>query len=255
MSINFSVRLSRGTRSDYNTVIMSGHSHYATTHRQKEIKDAARGQVFSKLSRAITIAAKTGGGPDPDSNYKLRIAIEKARTVSMPKENIDRAISKAESSGELEEVRYEGFGPEGILVLVDATTDNRNRTNSEIRNLFDKNGGKMGNPGSVSFNFEPKGYLSVKKAQNFDEQMLSLIDAGAEDIIETPTSVEIYVAPHELSDVAGKLTEKGLEVLSSELAEKPKNFQEIGDRERLVKFIQNLESHDDVQKVYTNANF
>ncbi len=248
--------LSRGTPANYNTV-MSGHSHYATTHRQKEIKDAARGQVFSKLSRAITIAAKTGGGPNPDSNYKLRIAIDKARTLSMPKDNIERAISKAEGGADLEEVRYEGFGPEGILVLVDAATDNRNRTNAEIRNLFDKNGGKMGNPGSVSFNFDSKGILIVKKAGDLDEQMLKLIDLGADDVNEIETSLEVYVSPVLLSEMQKKLVENGFEVISAELIERPKNIQRIEGEsvERVEKFLDNFENHEDVQKISSNAAF
>src|SRR5258708_23459947 len=172
---------------------MSGHSHYATTHRQKELKDADKDQIFSKLARAITIAAKTGGGPDPDSNYKLRITIDKARAASMPKENIDRAISKAEGGGDLDEVMYEGFGPSGVAVLVEVATDNRNRTNSEIKNLFEKNGGKMGSPGSVSFNFAPKGLLLVEKSCNIDEELLKLIDLGAEDVVEKDDVIEVFV--------------------------------------------------------------
>ncbi len=225
---------------------MSGHSHYATTHRQKELKDAAKGQVFSKLARAITIAAKSGGGPDPDSNFKLRIAIDKARAVSMPKENIDRAIDKARGGSEaLDEIMYEGFGPGGIEILVEVATDNRNRTNAEIRNLFEKNGGKMGNPGSVSFNFDPKGFVLVQKEGNIDDQILKLIDMGAEDVKEVEEGIEVYMLPNKI------------EVFGAELIQKPKNFQQIAkaDREKVEKFIENFDNHEDVQKVFTNANF
>ncbi len=225
---------------------MSGHSHYATTHRQKELKDAAKGQIFSRLARAITIAAKSGGGPNPDSNFKLRIAIDKARAVSMPKENIERAIAKAEGGGEaLEEVLYEGFGPGGVFILVEAATDNRNRTNSEIKNLFDKNGGKMGSPGSVSFNFDPKGLLIIKKEVDVDEQILKLIDKGADDVKETGDEIEVYMSPDKI------------EMFGAELIQKPKTFQKIEGEtvEKVEKFLENLENYEDVQKVFTNADF
>jgi YebC/PmpR family DNA-binding regulatory protein len=237
---------------------MSGHSHYATTKRQKELKDNARGQVFSKMARAITIAAKTGGGAAPDSNFKLRIAIDKARAISMPKDIIDRAISKASAAGEaLEEVMYEGFGPGGVSVLVEVATDNRNRTASEVRNLFEKNGGKVAVPGAVSFNFEPKGLILIKKDADPDSQMLKLIDLGAADVEDSEDGVEVYVDPKSLSEMQNKLEENGFEVLSSELIQKPKNLQEIkGDQmEKVENFLNNMDEHDDVQKVFTNADF
>src|SRR5258708_35781487 len=235
---------------------MSGHSHYATVHRQKELKDAAKGQVFSKLARAITIAAKNGGGGDSDSNYKLRITIEKARAASMPKDNIDRAISKAATAGELDEVTYEGFGPGGIAVIIEAATDNRNRTVSEIKNLFDKNGGKMGGPGSVSFNFDPLGLLLVKK-DNPEEQILKLIDLEVMDVVEMDDILEVYVASGKLSEFQKKLTENGFEVTGVELIQKPKMYQKVEGEEayKVEAFIENFESHDDVQKVFTNADF
>ncbi|HWA51720.1 MAG TPA: YebC/PmpR family DNA-binding transcriptional regulator [Patescibacteria group bacterium] len=233
---------------------MSGHSHYATTKRQKELKDNARGQVFSKLSRAITIAAK--GGADPDANFKLRIAIEKAREASMPKENIDRAISKASSGGELEEVLYEGFAPGGAAVLVEVATDNRNRTNAEIKNLFEKNGGKMGNPGSVSFNFAPKGLLVIKKTAS-DDDLLKLIDLGAEDFEDVGEELEIYVEPNKLNEMQKKLTENSFQVTSAELMQKPINFSDVTPDKsaQVTQFLENFDNHDDVQKVFTNANF
>lgn len=241
----------------YNTRGMSGHSHYATTHRQKELKDAAKGQIFSKLARAITIAAKTGGSVNPDFNFKLRIAVDKARQASMPKENIDRAISKAETGGDLEEIMYEGFGPGGVSVLVEAATDNRNRTNSEIRNLFEKNGGKMGSPGSVSFNFEPKGLLFIEKGENVDEQLLKLIDLGAEDVEEVADGIEVYTHSNKLFEVQNKITEAGFKVLSAELIQKPKNYQEVSGElaTKVEHFLDNFHGHEDVQKVFTNADF
>src|SRR5579859_4209273 len=236
---------------------MSGHSHYATTHRQKELKDAAKGQIFSKLARAITIAAKTGGGSDPDANFKLRITIDKARAASMPKENIDRAISKAEAGGEaLDEVMYEGFGPSGVAVLVEAATDNRNRTNSEIKNLFEKNGGKMGSPGSVSFNFEPKGLLLVEKSGSIDDELLKLIDLGAEDVVEKDDVIEVFVSSHSLSEAQKKVSEAGFKVDSAELIQRPKNLQDVSGEEaqKVENFLENFDNHEDIQKVFTNAN-
>ncbi len=236
---------------------MSGHSHYATIHRQKDLKDAAKGQVFSKLARAITIAAKTGGGPNPDFNFKLRIAIDKAKAVSMPKENIDRAIAKSAAGEALDEILYEGFGPGGISVLAEVATDNRNRTAAEIKNLFEKNGGKMGGPGSVSFNFEPKGMILVKKTDKPDEQMLALIDTGADDVVEEDDALLVYTPVNNFSSTMEKIKSAGFEIISGELTQKPLNFQNVSkeDTERVEKFLENFETHDDIQKVHTNANF
>lgn len=233
---------------------MSGHSHYATTHRQKELKDAAKGQIFSKLARQITIAAKAGG-PDPASNFKLRVIIEKARAASMPKENIERAISKAETSGELEEVSYEGFGPGGIGIIVEAGTDNRNRTANEIKNIFDKGGGKFAGPGAVSFNFEHTGLLVVEKDTNPQEQMLKLIDLGVADVEEAESDIEVYVFPNDLFEVQKKLIDAGFKVTTTELVQRPKTYQELTSEEEVVKatkLLETLHDHDDVQKVYTN---
>src|SRR5258708_1803894 len=216
---------------------MSGHSHYATTHRQKELKDAVKGKVFSKLARAITI--------------------EKARAASMPKENIDRAISKAAAAGEaLDEVMYEGFGPSGVLILVEAATDNRNRTNSEIKNLFEKNGGKMGSPGSVSFNFEPKGLLLVEKSCNIDEELLKLIDLGAEDVVEKDDVIEVFVPFQSLFETQKKMMEAGFKVTEGELIQRPKNLQDVSGEEiqKVESFLENFDNHEDIQKVFTNAN-
>ncbi|HSX48828.1 MAG TPA: YebC/PmpR family DNA-binding transcriptional regulator [Candidatus Saccharimonadales bacterium] len=236
---------------------MSGHSHYATTHRQKELKDAAKGQVFSKLARAITIAAKTGGGPNPDFNFKLRIAVDKAKAVSMPKENIDRAIAKSAGGEALDEVTYEGFGPGGISVLAEVATDNRNRTAAEVKNLFEKNGGKMGGPGSVSFNFEPKGMILVKKSDKPDDEMLALIDMGADDVVEEDDALLVYTPVNNFSSSMEKIKAAGFEIISGELTQKPLNFQNVSkeDTERVEKFLENFETHDDIQKVHTNANF
>lgn len=240
---------------------MSGHSHYATIKRQKEARDAAKGRIFSKLARAIQIAVKAGGGPDPDANPRLRMAIETARSANMPKENIERAISKGAGGAEvLEEVSYEGIGPGGISIIVDVATDNRNRTGQEIKNLFERGGGNLTGPGSVSFNFEQKGLILVEKKGNSDEQMLAIIEAGAEDvedINELDDEFEVYVAPDKLAQVRDKFKEKGLIVSSFELTKKPKNLQIIQDEhaaKKVLALLDNLENHNDVQKVYANID-
>lgn len=235
---------------------MSGHSHFATIKRQKAVNDAAKGNLFSKMARAIMIAAK--GGADPDMNFKLRVEIDKARAVSMPKENIERAIAKATTdAANIEEITYEGFGPGGIGVMVEVLSDNKNRTSQEIGNAFSRGGGNLAGPNAVAYNFESKGFLVVKKGNDPDTQMLTLIDAGAEDIEDVGEEFEIYVAPDKLSQIHKKLTEMGIEVSTAELQMKPVNFQTITDSataSKVMKFIDDMESLDDVQKVFTNAD-
>jgi len=235
---------------------MSGHSHFATIKRQKAVNDAAKGNLFSKMARAIMIAAKSGG--DPDMNFKLRFEIDKARAVSMPKENIERAIAKATTeAANLEEITYEGFGPGGIGVMIEVASDNKNRTAQEIKNLFDRAGGSMGGPNSVAFNFESKGFMVVKKKGDADAQMLALIDAGAEDMEDIGSEFEVYVAPDKLGQIHKALVAEGFEVTQTELQMKPKNFVTISDpgiAQKVMKFIDEVESHDDVQKMFTNAD-
>lgn len=233
---------------------MSGHSHYATIKRQKATTDAAKGNVFSRHAKAILVAAKGGG--DPDSNFKLRVAIDKARGDNMPKENIERAIAKATSEGgQMDEVVYEGFGPEGVSVIVEAATDNKNRTAQEIGNIFSKSGGRLAGPGAVSYNFESKGFLLVKKSEDAEAQMLELIDAGAEDLVESEDGIEVYTHPDALSETRKKLMEKGFEIKEVEVQMKPK--MPMGNvnpekEEKIVKFLDSLEECGDVQKVYSN---
>ncbi|KKU09419.1 MAG: transcriptional regulator, partial [Candidatus Woesebacteria bacterium GW2011_GWB1_45_5] len=190
---------------------MSGHSHFATIKRQKAVNDAAKGNLFSKMARSIMLAAKSGA--DPDMNFKLRFEIDKARAVSMPKENIERAISKATTeAANLQEVTYEGFGPGGVSVIVEAATDNKNRTAQEMKNIFERAGGSLAGPGAVSFNFENKGFMLVKKNENPEGMMLSLIDAGVEDIEESDDGLEVYVAPDKLSEMHKKIQALGFEI-------------------------------------------
>ena len=230
---------------------MSGHSHFATIKRQKAVNDAAKGNLFSKMARSIMLAAKSGA--DPDMNFKLRFEIDKARAVSMPKENIERAISKATTeAANLQEVTYEGFGPGGVSVIVEAATDNKNRTAQEMKNIFERAGGSLAGPGAVSFNFENKGFMLVKKNENPEGMMLSLIDAGVEDIEESDDGLEVYVAPDKLSEMHKKIQALGFEITQTELQMKPKNFQTVSDpqnAEKVIKFLESLEELDDVQKV------
>jgi len=234
---------------------MSGHSHFATIKRAKEANDAKKGKVFSKYAKEIAIAVKTGGGTDPGFNYKLRMIIDKARTFNMPKDNIDRAISRGSGEEALEVINYEGFGPCGVAVIVEAATDNRNRTAQEIKNIFERVGGSLGGPGSVSYNFDHKGLLVVKKEDNFEEQMLKLIDCGAEDVEEVGDEIEVYTLPDKLREVRTKIEEAGFSIKSAELCMKPKTFQQINDSRdasKILSFVEQLDDCDDVSHVYAN---
>lgn len=238
---------------------MSGHSKWSTIKHQKEANDKVRGKLFSKLSKAISVAVKDGGGPDPNSNYKLRIIIESAKQANMPKENISRAISRGSGEGEtIEEVVYEGFAPGGIGVIVEATTDNRNRTGQEIKNIFERSGGSLAGPGSVSYNFKPLGLINVVKEADTDRQMLTLIDTGVEDVVETPDAIEVYTSTADLFDKKEEIENCGFQVISTNLIKKPLSTVKPGSQEtarQAVKLLEALEEHDDVQSVYTNAFF
>lgn len=238
---------------------MSGHSKWSTIKHQKAVTDAARGKLFSKLSKAITVTVKVGGGSDPDTNYKLKAAIDAAKNANMPKANVERAISKGEGGGEnLEEVVYEGFGPGGVPVMIEVTTDNRNRSGQEIKNLLERVGGSMGGPGSVSFNFDPRGVVVVEKGKDADTQMLDLIDAGAEDIEEATEGVEAYTTPRSLSEIKDKIEEKGYKVISAELIQKPKTpVATLGGAalEKMKSFLEKIDDYEDVQKVFVAAEF
>lgn len=237
---------------------MSGHSKWATIKHQKGINDAKRGNLFSKLARAITIAAKTGGA-SPDANLKLKIAIDRAREASMPRENIDRAIDKGVGTGgvDLQEVVYEGYGPGGVAILVEAATDNRNRTTQEIKTIFDRAEGSLGSPGSVSFQFEQKGLMLVNSdsVSDGEEKMLKIMEIeGVEDVEETEGEIEVYTSHNNLMNVKEKIGNLGIRVKSAELIYKPKNPLKIDDTklDRIVKLINALDEHDDTQKVYAN---
>lgn len=235
---------------------MSGHSHYDTIKRQKEGKDVARGNLFSKLSKMIQIAIKTGGSPNPETNFKLRVAIDKAKSMNMPKDNIERILKSASSKMEnIEEITYEGFGPAGVFVMVECATDNKNRTAQEIKGIFEKAGGSMGGPGSVSFNFNNVGYMLLKKTNDVDTQTLALIDLGVEDVEEVEDGVEVMVASDKLREIREKTEKAGFEIVKTELRMEPKTFVEIEDedkKEKVITFLNTLEDHDDIQRVFTN---
>jgi len=235
---------------------MSGHSHFATIKRQKGLKDAAKGNIFGKLSKNISIAIKSGGGVNPDMNFKLRIAIDKAKEFNMPKDNIDRILKSAESKMEsIEEITYEGFGPSGVGVLVEVVTDNKNRTAQEFKNIFEKAGGNIAGPGAVSYNFDQKGILLVKKNEDIDTQMLALIDLGVLDIEDLEDGLQLVVSYEELKNEKQKIEDAGFTVVRAEVAMIPKNYVTIDTPdhiEKLTKFLETLEDHDDVQKVYIN---
>jgi YebC/PmpR family DNA-binding regulatory protein len=238
---------------------MSGHSHYSTIKRTKEAKDAKKGQMFSKLARGIQIAIKAGGGGDPDTNYKLRMAIEAAKSANMPKENVDRAISRATQEAEnIEEITYEGIGPEGVGIIVETATDNRNRTGQEIKGIFERGGGRMTGLGSVLYNFDQKGLILVKKGADYEKMILDLIDAGVEDIDESKGLVGMYTDISSLSEIKTKIVNLGYSVESMSIVQKPKNFIQVSDKqkvEKIIKLIEYFEEHDDVQNVYSNLEF
>lgn len=240
---------------------MSGHSKWATIKRQKGLNDQKRGKTFTKLANAITIAVKQGGGiGDPDSNFRLRLAIDAARASNMPKENIERAIKRATEgkTGTFEEVIYEGFAPGGVSVIIEAATDNSMRTTSEVKSLFNKTGASFGQPGSVSYQFKHLGRIIVKKGdKTFDEIFSLAADDGADDIEEVLDEVFIYTQMHDLAKVKDALSKAGLEIVEADLIRAPIVKIEITDEDKLSKiehFVSTLEEMDDVQKVYTNLS-
>ncbi len=237
---------------------MSGHSKWATIKRAKGAADLKRGLTFTKISNAITIAVKTSGGiTDPNSNFKLRLAVDAARAANMPKDNIERALRRAQGklAGEVEEVLYEGFAPEGISVIIEAATDNTLRTTSEIKSIFNKEGGNFGQPGSVAYQFEQKGEIILaKEGKTLDEAFEIAAESGAEDVVDADGFV-VYTKPSDLAKVSGILKEKGFSVTSASLIRKPLILVPVDDsakKEKVVNFLQKLEDLDDVQKVYSN---
>ena len=238
---------------------MSGHSKWASIKHKKAATDARRGQLFTKLARAITVAAREGGG-DPDANFTLAAAIEKARSYSMPKDNIQRAIERgaggADDGAQIERVVYEGYGPGGAALLVEALTDNRNRTSAEIRHAFDRHGGRLGEPGSVAWQFENRGVVLVDAERYSEDDLIAAIDAGADDVAQDGDLLKVTSDPASLGAVRAALESSGVEVQSAEPAMEPKATVEVAsepDARALLRLMEALDEHDDVEAV--NANF
>lgn len=240
---------------------MAGHSKWSKIKNSKGAADQQRGKVFQKFSKEIYVAAKSGG-PDPSSNPALRLKIEKAKAANMPNDNINRAIKKASSSGEgenYEEINYEGYGPNGIGVLVLALTDNRNRSATNIRVAFNKNGGSLGETGSVSYMFDRKGYIAIEREGldiDEDTMMMSVLEAGGEELETSDDVFEIYTDPADLNDVREALEAEGYKIAQAESTMVPQTLMDIDpDKENQFRMmIEKLEDDDDVQEVFHNAN-
>jgi YebC/PmpR family DNA-binding regulatory protein len=236
---------------------MSGHSKWSSIKHKKGTADARRGQLFTKLARAIQVAARDGG-PNPEGNATLANAIQKAKDARMPKDNIERAIAKGAGTGgdadAIEAVTYEGYGPGGVAILVEALTDNRNRTGSEVRNVFTSHGGSLGEPGSVSYLFEKKGEIVVDASRYSDDDLIGAIDAGAEDVSLDEDVYEVVTEPGSLADVRAALEGAGVELDSAELRMRPttRTPADEGQVGTLVRLIEGLEEHDDVSAVHSN---
>ncbi len=237
---------------------MSGHSKWSTIKRQKGANDAKRGALFTKVAREISVAARAGGG-DPDANYRLRLAMDKARSVNMPADNIKRAIERATGGGDadqFEEIVYEGYGPGGVAVLVEAATDNRNRTAAEVRSIFTKTGGQLAGSGAVAWQFEPRGYIVVPKdGVDPDEVALAAIDAGAVDVdTEQPEQLEIWTSPTDLEAVRRALEGAGVPIETAESTMVAQQTVELDSAKarQALRLVEMLDDLDDVQRVTAN---
>jgi YebC/PmpR family DNA-binding regulatory protein len=236
---------------------MSGHSKWHSIKHKKAVVDARRGQHFTKLARAVTVAAREGGG-DPDGNPALALAIQKARDASMPKDNIERAVGKGTGEGvdadRIETVVYEGYGPGGVALLIEAFTDNRNRTGADVRHLLSKHGGNLGEPGSVSYLFDKQGVIVLDASRYDEDDLMPAIDAGALDIALDDDVLEVITEPGDLTAVRQALSESGVEIESADLTQRPKSRVPVGesDASKLMKLIDSLEESDDVSAVHAN---
>jgi YebC/PmpR family DNA-binding regulatory protein len=238
---------------------MSGHSKWSTIKRQKGANDAKRGAIFTKVSREITIAAREGGG-DPDANYRLRLAVDKARSVNMPAENVKRAIEKAtggSAAEQYEEVIYEGYGPGGVAILIEAATDNRNRTVADVRAVFARAGGQLAGAGSVAWQFEPRGVIAIPRdGLDADEVALTAIDAGADDVdTDADDFIEVLTDPAAVESLRRALEEAGVPIESAELTMQPKQRTAVDEHvaRQNLRLLEQLDDLDDVQRV--SANF
>lgn len=238
---------------------MSGHSKWSKVKHQKAGEDARRGQLFTKLSRELTVAARQGG-IDPDANVRLRLAVQRARENNMPADNIERAIKRASGlaeGAELEEIVYEGYGPAGTALLVEVTTDNRNRAAADVRNAFTRGGGNLGESGCVAWLFEPRGVIEVDAdGHDADDLALQAIDAGAEDVQQSDGMIEIYTVPTGLDQVRQAIEQLDVPITNAETTLVPKTTISTDDETalKIMRLVERLEELDDVQKVYTNLD-
>jgi len=236
---------------------MSGHSKWSSIKHKKGAADAKRGKLFSKLARAITVAARDGGG-DTEGNPALATAVQKAREASMPKDKIQKAIDTGTGAGSdsaaIERILYEGYGPSGVAVLVEALTDNRNRASAEIRFAFTSHGGSLGEPGSVAWIFEKKGAVAVDAERYSEDDLMPAIDAGAEDVQEDGEQLRVLCDPHDLTAVREALEAEGVEIKSATIATEPKSTVELKghEAERMLKLLDALDDQDDVDEVFAN---
>jgi YebC/PmpR family DNA-binding regulatory protein len=237
---------------------MSGHSKWSTIKRKKGAADAKRGAIFGKLSKAITVAAREGGG-DPEMNSTLGLAVQKAREANMPNDNIQRSIDKGTGAGAdaelIERITYEGYAPGGVAVLVEVLTDNRNRAAADVRYVFSKNGGKLGTNGSVAYLFERKGVILVPKSEVDEDEMLELaLEAGAEDVEPMESDYRVLTAPEDFATVRESLKEAGITFENAEITMQPQNSVDLdaSTAKQTLRLIDTLEENDDVQEVYAN---
>jgi YebC/PmpR family DNA-binding regulatory protein len=236
---------------------MSGHSKWSTIKRKKGVADAKRGQLFTRIGRELAVAAREGGA-DIESNFRLRLVVDKAKTHNMPKENIERAIRRGaglEKGDALEEITYEGYGPGGVAFIVQVVTDNRNRAVSEVRRLFTRHGGSLGETGCVAWLFSPKGLIATKaEGKEFDRMFEMAVEAGAEDVRGDADTIEIYTTPEDFRAVRDYLDEKGIDMESANITMIPSTMAEVDDKAGLqtMALIDELEELDDVQSVYSN---
>lgn len=239
---------------------MAGHSKWANIQHRKKAQDAKRGKIFTKMIREITVAARQGGD-DPDTNPRLRLAIDRALAVNMPKDKVEKAAARGAGTDEAaayEEARFEGYGPGGIAIMADCMTDNRNRTVSEIRHAFNKHGGNLGTDGCVAFMFQQRGVMIFPPDTDEDRLMEAALEAGAEDVLaNSDGSFEVLTAPEEFTAVRDQLVAGGLEAADSEVTMRPETTSELDGEEgaKALRLIERLEDLDDVQHVYTNAEF
>ena len=240
---------------------MSGHSKWATIKRKKEATDTKRAGIFSKLGKELTVAVKMGGSPDPNVNRKLRDVIAKCKANNMPNDNINRCIQKAAGDGNganYEEITYEGFGPCGVAVIVEATTDNKNRTAADVRHIFSKAGGSLGVNGSVGYMFEKKGYILIEKSESIDEDelMMTVLDAGADDFVPDEEYIEIFTSPDAFSDVLEAVEKTGAKIVESDVRQIANMKKELTEEEeeKMQNFLDRMDENDDVQNVWHNAD-